>query len=279
MATDDQTHEGGKTDPNDVDPQLLEFLVCPLTKGTLEYDRANQELISRAARLARPGLTPARGAPIKGPDRAPTAGRRPPVRHQLPFAPPGLSVGLFGGSFDPPHAGHLHVGRTALKRFGLDRLWWLVSPGNPLKVDGPAPLDRRVAAARRLIAHPRIAVTGLEAQIGTRHTAQTIAALLSLYPGTRFVWLMGADNLAQFHLWQRWDWIMRTVPVGVLARPGQRISARMAKAARRFRAAQLPASHARLLPRRTAPAWCFVNLPMTDASSSRIRAAGGWPRG
>jgi len=200
-------------------------------------------------------------------------------RHQLPYAAPGQRVGLFGGSFDPPHEGHVHVSREALKRFGLDQVWWLVSPGNPLKQTGPAPLDRRMAAARGLVAHPRITVTDIEARIGTRYTAATLAGLQRLYPQVRFVWLMGADNLAQFHRWQHWDWIMRSVPIGVMARPGQRISARTAKAARVFRAAKLSASAASRLARAEAPAWCFLNLPMVDISSSEIRARGEWRGG
>jgi len=199
-----------------------------------------------------------------------------PLRFDLPLALPGQTIGLFGGSFDPPHAGHLHVSREALKRFGLDRVWWLVSPGNPLKANGPAPLDRRMAAARALVAHPRIVVTDLEAHLGTRYTAETIETLIALYPGVRFVWLMGADNLAQFHRWQRWQWILDRVPVGVLARPGQRISARTAKAALIYRDAKLPANRARLLARSRAPAWCFLNVPMLDASSTAIRARGEW---
>lgn len=189
---------------------------------------------------------------------------------------PGQSVGLFGGSFDPPHAGHVHISREALKRFGLDHVWWLVSPGNPLKSKGPAPLERRMQAARALVTHPRIHVTDIEAQLGTRYTGATIETLQALYPSTRFVWLMGADNLAQFHRWQRWDWILRTVPVGVLARPGQRISARTAKAAQIYRRAKLPASHAKRLPWAEPPAWCFLNVPMLDVSSSDIRARGEW---
>jgi nicotinate-nucleotide adenylyltransferase len=187
-----------------------------------------------------------------------------------------MRVGLFGGSFDPPHAGHLHVSREALKRLGLDRLWWLVSPGNPLKARGPAPLDRRLAAARAMVGHPRIVVTDLEARIGTRYTAETIEAIRTLYPGVRFVWLMGADNLAQFHRWQRWEGIMESVPVCVLARPGQRISARTAKAARVFRDARMPAAAAPRLAFERPPAWAFINLPMLDVSSSEIRARGDW---
>ncbi|MEX3014144.1 nicotinate-nucleotide adenylyltransferase [Gymnodinialimonas hymeniacidonis] len=198
------------------------------------------------------------------------------MRHEMPFAMPGQVIGLFGGSFDPPHEGHVHVSREALKRFGLDRVWWLVSPGNPLKAHGPAPLERRMAAARGVIRHPRVMATDIEALIGTRYTAETLGALQALYPGVRFVWLMGADNLAQFHRWQHWDWIMEHVPIGVLARPGQRISARTSVAAQRYRDAKLPASAARLLGRAEAPAWCFLNVPMRDVSSSAIRARGEW---
>jgi nicotinate-nucleotide adenylyltransferase len=187
-----------------------------------------------------------------------------------------MTVGLFGGSFDPPHAGHVHVSREALKRLGLDRVWWLVSPGNPLKERGPAPLDRRMAAARNAVTHPRIVVTDIEKRLGTRYTGETIEALIHRYPGVRFVWLMGADNLAQFHLWQRWDWIMRTVPICVLARPGHRISARTAKAAQVFEGARLPSRCARLLPYAEAPAWVFLNVPMVDVSSTEIRARGDW---
>nr|WP_255599294.1 nicotinate-nucleotide adenylyltransferase [Hasllibacter sp. MH4015] len=198
------------------------------------------------------------------------------MRHTLPLALPGQVIGLFGGSFDPPHRGHVHVSREALKRFGLDRVWWLVSPGNPLKSRGPVALPRRMEAARALVRHPRVEVTDIEARLGTRYTAQTIARLQALYPGVHFVWLMGADNLAQFHHWQDWDQIMQRVPVGVLARPGQRISARTSVAAQRFRGAKLPAAAAHLLGRMEAPAWCFLNVPMLDVSSSAIRARGDW---
>lgn len=198
------------------------------------------------------------------------------MRHLLPSARPGQTVGLLGGSFDPPHAGHVHISREALKRFDLGAVWWLVSPGNPLKARGPAALDRRLDAARRLITHPRITVTDIEARIGTRYTAQTLERMQALYPGTRFVWLMGADNLAQFHRWQRWRWIMEHVPIGVLARPGQRISARTAPAAQIYRHAKRPAAAAALLSRARTPAWCFLNVPMLDISSSDIRARGDW---
>ena len=110
-----------------------------------------------------------------------------------------MTVGLLGGSFDPAHKGHVQISRAALTQFGLDRVWWLVSPGNPLKRHQPAPLDQRMAAARGIMRHPRIQISDAEARLGTRYTAQTLRHLRRLYPGVRFVWLMGADNLAQFH--------------------------------------------------------------------------------
>lgn len=164
-------------------------------------------------------------------------------------------------------------------RFGLDRVWWLVSPGNPLKTDGPAPMERRITAARQMMQHPRVDISDVEARLGTRATADTLRALTRARPDLRFVWLMGADNLAQFHLWQDWEQIVEMVPVGVLARPGQRLSARMSVTARRFAAARLPGTASRLLPLKAPPAWCFVNVPMREHSSTAIRALGGWPRG
>ncbi|WP_204113078.1 nicotinate-nucleotide adenylyltransferase [Shimia biformata] len=188
----------------------------------------------------------------------------------------GQTIGLLGGSFDPPHEGHVHISHEALKRFGLDRVWWLVSPGNPLKQRGPAAIGRRLAACRAIVNHPRIAISDYERRAGTRFTAETIAALQRDYPAARFVWLMGADNLAQFHLWQDWRDIVARVPIGVLARPGDRIEARTAKAAQVFRHARIPARESQLLARVDAPAWCFINVPMKNASSTAIRAAGRW---
>lgn len=198
------------------------------------------------------------------------------MRHAFPIARPGQIIGLLGGSFDPAHAGHVHITCEALKRFGLGQVWWLVSPGNPLKANGPAALEQRMEHARRVMRHPRVKVTDIEAELGTRYTAQTLAALLPLYPGVRFVWLMGADNLAQLHKWQDWRWIMDTVPVGVLARPGDRISARLSKAARLYAAHRISAQNSQMLGTAEAPAWCFVNVPMSSQSSSAIRASGLW---
>ena len=189
---------------------------------------------------------------------------------------PGQTIGLLGGSFDPPHLGHVHITCEALKQFNLDAVWWLVSPGNPLKKCAPAPLADRVRSAWALVSHPNVFVTDIEARLGTRYTAQTLAALKSKYPKIRFVWLMGADNLAQLHRWQTWRTIMETVPIGVLARPGNRISARTSKAALTYRHARIKASNRHLMARMAAPAWCYVNIPLTAASSSAIRAKGFW---
>ncbi|WP_425328551.1 nicotinate-nucleotide adenylyltransferase [Ruegeria arenilitoris] len=198
------------------------------------------------------------------------------LRSAIPYARPGQVVGLFGGSFDPPHQGHVHVTLEAMKAFGLDRVWWLVSPGNPLKARGPAPIDQRVEAARSIMQHPKVEVTDIEDLTGTRATADTLAALRRLYPQVRFVWLMGADNLAQFHKWKDWRLIMDTVPVGVVARPGDRISARMSPAARVYGKYRIDGTARHLLGRADAPAWCFVNVPMVDVSSTQIRSKGGW---
>jgi len=198
------------------------------------------------------------------------------IRHGMPFARAGQVVGLLGGSFDPAHEGHVHITKAALARFGLDRVWWVVSPGNPMKSRGPAPMLDRLEAAREILHHPRVDITNIEAQIGTRYTAQTIQALQVLYPDVRFVWLMGADNLAQFHLWQDWQDIFARVPVGVIARPGDRISARMSRAARMYRENRLIGRAAFLLGQAEAPCWSFVNLPMSQSSSTAIRNAGEW---
>jgi nicotinate-nucleotide adenylyltransferase len=200
------------------------------------------------------------------------------MRASLPYARAGQVVGLLGGSFDPAHSGHVDLTRAALRRFGLDRVWWLVSPGNPLKVDGPAPLATRMERACAIMQHPRVEITDMEARIGTRYTARTLARLQALYPGVRFVWLMGADNLAQFHRGGDWEDIMQRVPVGVIARPGDRISARMSRTARIYRAQQLPGRDSALLGRADPPAWCFINMPMNDVSSTQMRADGAWQR-
>ncbi len=198
------------------------------------------------------------------------------MRQGWPVARAGMVVGLLGGSFDPAHEGHANITRAALARFGLDRVWWLVSPGNPLKSQGPAPLAERMERARQVMQHPRVQITDIEARLGTRYTARTLEKLMRLYPGVRFVWLMGADNLAQFHRWEDWQRIMRMVPVGVLARPGSQLRAGLSPAARCFARARLRGGEATMLGHHAAPAWCLVGLPMMATSSTEIRRRGEW---
>lgn len=189
----------------------------------------------------------------------------------------GRRIGLLGGSFDPAHGGHVHITLEALKRFRLDEVWWLVSPGNPLKARGPAPLDKRIARAAQIMQHPRVRISGIEAELATRYTAETLRALRARFPAARFTWLMGADNLAQFHLWKDWQEIIETVPIGVLARPGDRIDGRTAPAAQIYRRALLKGRQAQGLGSAEAPAWAFLNVPMQDISSTELRARGDWP--
>jgi nicotinate-nucleotide adenylyltransferase len=199
------------------------------------------------------------------------------MRQGFPNATKGMVIGLLGGSFDPAHEGHVHITKEALKRLGLNQVWWLISPGNPLKARQPAPMADRMARARAVMRDPRVKITALEERLGTRATADTIDRLRAIYPGVSFVWLMGADNLVQFHRWGRWRDILRSVAVGVLARPGAGVQARLSVAARAFRVHRV--ARGETLRGRTAPVWAFVNLPMNDASSTEIRARGGWRSG
>lgn len=196
------------------------------------------------------------------------------MRAGFPHTEKGQVIGLLGGSFDPAHQGHAHITREAIKRLHLDQVWWLVSPGNPLKTRQPAPIADRIAYAKQVIQHPKVRITDLEAQLGTRYTYATLKRLQALYPGVRFVWLMGADNLAGFHRWDRWKEILHMVPVAVLARPGSGLRARLGRAARVFRHARLARGEA--IGDREPPVWAFINLPLNDSSSSAIRARGEW---
>jgi nicotinate-nucleotide adenylyltransferase len=146
---------------------------------------------------------------------------------------PGLRIGLLGGSFNPAHGGHLHVSLTAMKRLGLDYVWWLVSPGNPLK-DAPAPLAKRLAGARAMARHPRLIVSDIEERLGTRYTIDTVKALQRRFPFVHFVWLMGSDNLQNFHLWRNWQEIARRLPLAVVQRPGSLLARNNAAPIRRF---------------------------------------------
>jgi nicotinate-nucleotide adenylyltransferase len=185
-----------------------------------------------------------------------------------------IRTGLLGGSFNPAHRGHRQVSAAAIKALGLDELWWLVSPGNPLKpVEGMAPLPTRLASARRMARRLPIRATAIEQELGTRYTADTLAALLRLYPDRRFIWMMGADNLGQFHLWRHWRKIAQMVPIAVVSRPGYEENAHAAVAMGWLRRYVRPADQARLWTEWRLPALVFLRLPLDPTSATGIRAA------
>ncbi|MDP4023067.1 nicotinate-nucleotide adenylyltransferase [Methylobacterium sp. NEAU 140] len=197
------------------------------------------------------------------------------MRLILPPSRPGMRIGLYGGSFNPAHLGHRHVTETALRRLGLDRVWWLVSPGNPLKSHRAlAPLAARCAGAEAVARHPRIAVTGFEAALGVRFTVQTLRYLVRRRPGVRFVWIMGADSLSTFHRWKGASEIAALVPIAVIDRPGSTMTPLSARTARRLARARVPEAEARTLPERQPPAWVFLHGPRSELSSTAIRAGG-----
>jgi nicotinate-nucleotide adenylyltransferase len=185
-----------------------------------------------------------------------------------------MRIGLFGGTFDPPHLAHLGAALLAMKRLKLDRIWWMVTPGNPLKdTRGLAPLEQRIAAARDLAHHPRIDVTGLEAVIKTRYTYDTIRWLKARCPGVRFVWIMGADNLRSFHRWQRWRDIASMLPIVVVDRLGPSLYASASPAGASLSRFRIPSENAASLPGRRAPAWAFLHGLKSPLSSTALRAA------
>ena len=186
----------------------------------------------------------------------------------------GRRVGLLGGSFNPAHRAHLLVSRTALVRLGLDEIWWLVSPQNPLKpIQGMAPLAERLAEARRVAAGLPIRPTDIESALGTRFTVDTLAALRGRFPLTRFVWLMGADNLQQVTRWKRWPEIFRLAPVAIFGRPAYSLGAMSSTAAKRFGTRRIPVERARELAGMSPPAWTFIHLRHEPTSATAIRAA------
>ena len=191
----------------------------------------------------------------------------------LPPHAPGMRIGLFGGTFDPPHAAHLAASLLAMKRLKLDRLWWLVTPGNPLKdTRGLQPLARRIAAARALANHPRIDVTGLEAVINTRYTYDTLEFLVRRCPGVRFVWVMGADNLRSLSRWQNWRGISNLLPIAVVDRMGSSLYATGSRCALALARYRLPERLAGNLADRDPPAWVYLHGLKSPLSSTALRA-------
>jgi len=205
---------------------------------------------------------------------------RPPIlRRELAAAlggrlpPPGARIGLLGGSFNPAHDAHLQISHDALLRLGLDQVWWLVSPQNPLKpARGMAEMTRRIGAARDQARDPRILVTGVESLLGTHFSAESLDRLHALLPSVRFVWLMGADNLLQIDRWQNWTQIFNRLPVAVFDRPPYSIKALSSKAARRFSASRLAERNASVLASSAPPAWVFIHGRKNPLSATGIRA-------
>jgi nicotinate-nucleotide adenylyltransferase len=187
-----------------------------------------------------------------------------------------MRIGLFGGTFDPPHRAHLAASLLALKRLGLDRIWWLVTPGNPLKdTRGLAPLAERLAAARALTRDPRIAITGFEADLGVKYSFDTVSYLVRRCPGVRFVWIMGADNLRSFHRWQKWRGITELVPMAVIDRLGPSLYSIGGVASQALARTRIRESAAASLADHRPPAWVFLHGLKSPLSSTALRAARG----
>jgi nicotinate-nucleotide adenylyltransferase len=198
------------------------------------------------------------------------------VAQAIPLYTNGMRIGLLGGSFNPPHLAHRTISLFAIKRLKLDRVWWLVTPGNPLKQHGGLRgIDARAEAARRIADDPRIDVSCLESVIGMRYTVDTITYLRRRASGLRFVWIMGADNLAQFHRWQNWRRIASEVPIAVIDRPPQSFRALAAPAAQALARYRLPENQAGRLADQRAPAWVFLTGMKLDLSSTRLRNPDG----
>ena len=192
---------------------------------------------------------------------------------RLPPHAPGLRIGLFGGSFNPPHEGHRLASLTALRRLQLDRVWWLVTPGNPLKDNSRLPpLAERIAKARQLAGRDPIAVTGIEAKLRTRYTADTLRQLKQRCPGVDFVWIMGSDNLASFHRWNEWRQIARMMPIAVIDRPGSTHRAVASPAANWLSRWRIPESRGGILAQLKPPAWIFLHGKRSSLSSTALRA-------
>ena len=189
------------------------------------------------------------------------------------FAKP--RIGLLGGSFNPTHEGHLHISLMALQRLGLDEVWWLVSPSNPLKKSHDlAPYDSRLAGARKMARHPRITVSDFEARVGTNYTVHTLRALMRRFGGVRFVWIAGADILIEMPLWRDWEAIFRAVPIAIFDRPTYSLKALSGLVAQRFGRARLSERHAAKLAEQSPPAWTFIHGRCNPTSATKLRKGG-----
>ena len=198
-----------------------------------------------------------------------------PVPRLPPFAP-GMRIGLLGGSFNPPHEGHALITRLALRRLRLDRIWWLVTPGNPLKsLTGLAALKARVEAARGLDVGPKVVVSDIEAQIESRFTYDTLRWLKRRAPRVHFVWIMGADNLRQFHRWRHWRAIADLVPIVVVDRPGSTLSATSGRAGAALARWRIPEREATRFAAMRPPALLFLHGRRSKLSSTALRRTGG----
>ena len=203
----------------------------------------------------------------------PDAATLPPA---IPFYTDGMRIGLLGGSFNPPHEAHRAISLFAMKRLKLDRVWWLVTPGNPLKQRRALQtLDERITAARKVANHPRIDVSCLEAVIGTRYSYDTIVYLRRRCAGARFVWIMGADNLAQFHRWKNWQGIASLLPIAVIDRPPDSFRSLASPAAQALARNRIPEADAERLATRHPPAWAFLTGMKSDLSSTGLRNPDG----
>ncbi|WP_346773581.1 nicotinate (nicotinamide) nucleotide adenylyltransferase [Hyphomonas sp.] len=177
---------------------------------------------------------------------------------------------MFGGSFNPAHSGHLHVATTAMKRLQLDWVWWIVARGNPLKT-GHGDFGERFWSAMAVADHPRMRVTDIESRLGLTYTYRTLSAITHIAPYADFVWLMGADNMVNFHMWSEWQEIARMMPIAIVARPGVGPGARNSPFARRFAHSRIPEAEATILPGLAPPAWVYLTAPLDPISSTAIR--------
>lgn len=193
-----------------------------------------------------------------------------PIRHRLPGPAAGLRIGLLGGSFDPAHSGHAHLISVARRRLGLDAVWVIPAAGNPLKRT-QTPFAERASGAQRLLAGPGVRVSTIERDLGLTYTIDLIGALQRLAPSARFVWIMGADNLRDFHRWRAWTRIAERVPIAIVSRPGASPKAGLSRFARRFAGARYAPEAASSLPQRTAPAWVYLTAPLDPTSSTVLR--------